>query len=120
MNKKRRIWIKGCLAIATMDDAGTEYRGEDILLNGQTIEAVGPAVVEIRYERGDADSLIVVAHGQIRFAQIGVKIAATEICLFVSGIKLNGLVIILNGLLILPQIGVDCTSVSVSIGELGV
>ncbi len=46
MNKTRRIRIKDCLAIATMDDSGTEYRGEDILLNGPTIEAVGPAVAD--------------------------------------------------------------------------
>jgi cytosine/adenosine deaminase-related metal-dependent hydrolase len=46
MTDTRRTLIKDCMAIATMDDAGTEYRGESILLRGQTIEAVGPAVAD--------------------------------------------------------------------------
>jgi cytosine/adenosine deaminase-related metal-dependent hydrolase len=44
MSQDSRIHIKGCLAIATMDDAGSELLGADILLNGRTIEAVGDAV----------------------------------------------------------------------------
>ena len=40
-----RVLLRGCHAIATMDDAGTEYRDADLLLRGRTIEAVGPGVV---------------------------------------------------------------------------
>ncbi|MFT5433704.1 MAG: 8-oxoguanine deaminase [Myxococcota bacterium] len=40
----KRTLISGCIAIATMDDAGTEFSDSDILLNGRQIEAVGPAV----------------------------------------------------------------------------
>lgn len=39
-----RTLIKQCLAIATMDDAGTELRDADLLLSGRTIEAIGADV----------------------------------------------------------------------------
>ncbi len=41
-----RLLLKDCLAIATMDDDGTEYSNADVLVSGRTIEAVGPAVAE--------------------------------------------------------------------------
>ncbi|MFT7623448.1 MAG: 8-oxoguanine deaminase [Myxococcota bacterium] len=40
----RRILLKECLAIACMDDGGTEYQSADLLIDGRTITAVGPAV----------------------------------------------------------------------------
>ena len=58
MSNERRIWIKDCLAIATMDDAGTEYRGEGVLLRGQTIEAVGPAVADALAQDDRVDETI--------------------------------------------------------------
>ena len=39
-----RTHVSNCVAIATMDDAGSEYAGADLLLNGRVIEAVGPGV----------------------------------------------------------------------------
>ncbi len=53
-----RILIKDCLAIATMDDAGAEYHDADLLIDGRTIEAVGPAVAAALQDNPDVDEVI--------------------------------------------------------------
>ena len=68
----------------------------------------------------DTDCLTVVSKGQIRLTETGVEIAAIGICFFVRRVQLDGLVIIPDGLLIFPQIGIDRASVRVSIDEYGV
>lgn len=52
-----RIHLKSCLAIATMDDAGTEHTDADILIDGPAIEAVGPGVAAALAARPDVDEV---------------------------------------------------------------
>lgn len=40
------LLLKNALAVAVMDDAGTELRGADVLIRGRTIAAVGPGLEE--------------------------------------------------------------------------